>query len=78
MATSKIKLVQKTENTDGFLIFQPIYQKQSINNSIADLRKNLQGFVVGVFSIKELFEKSLDEFSSQGDEFDIYIYDSSA
>lgn len=78
IATSKIQLVQKTENTDGFLIFQPIYRKQSINNSIADFRKNLQGFIVGVFSIKELFEKSLDEFSTQGDEFDIYIYDSSA
>ncbi|NEQ40309.1 MAG: hypothetical protein F6K40_30360 [Okeania sp. SIO3I5] len=78
IATSKIQLVQKTENTDGFLIFQAIYQKQSINNSIADFRKNLQGFVVGVFSIKELFEKSLDEFSTQEDEFDIYIYDSSA
>ena len=78
IATAKTKLVQKTEDTDGFLIFQPIYQKQSINNSVADFRKNLQGFVLGVFNIKKIFENSLDKFYTQGDQFDIYIYDSSA
>ncbi|MEB3340821.1 CHASE domain-containing protein [Okeania sp.] len=78
IATAKIKLVEKTENTNGFLIFQPIYQKQSINNSIADFRQNLQGFVVGVFSIENLFENYLDNFSTEGEQFDIYIYDTSA
>ncbi|WP_426547505.1 CHASE domain-containing protein [Dapis sp. BLCC M126] len=78
IATAKIKLVQKTEGINGFLIFQPIYQKESINNSVADFRQNLQGFVVGVFSLEKLLEKSLDNFSTQGDEFDIYIYDTSA
>ncbi len=78
IATAKIKLVQKTESTNGFLIFQPIYQKQSINNSIPDFRQNLQGFVVVVFNIKKLIEKSLDHFPTQGNQFEIYIYDTSA
>ena len=76
-ATAKIKLVQKTTDSNGFLIFLPLYQKDSINNSVADFRKNLAGFVLGVFSLEKLIENSLDQLLNQSDKVKIYIYDNS-
>lgn len=77
IATPKIKLLQQIKEQNGFLIFLSIYQKDSINNSVADFRKNLEGFVLGVFSIENLIKNSLDEFHGQDDKIDIYIYDNS-
>ncbi|MGB3511337.1 MAG: CHASE domain-containing protein [Microcoleaceae cyanobacterium] len=77
IATPKIKLLQEIKDQNGFLIFLPIYQKDSINNSVADFRKNLEGFVLGVFSIENLIKNSLDKFHGQSNKIEIYIYDNS-
>ena len=74
--TGKIKLVQKTKDANGFLIFLPLYQRDSVNNSVADFRKNLAGFILGVFSLEKLIQNSLEELL-QSDKIEIYIYDNS-
>jgi len=76
MATGRITLVQETTRQFGFLIFAPIYQKGASTHSVQDRRKNLKGFVLGVFRIDDLAEKALACLGPGG--IDIYLYDTSA
>lgn len=57
-ATGSITLVQEKGNQKGFLAFIPIYKFRGL--STEEKRKNnLQGFVLGVFRIGDIFNNSL-------------------
>lgn len=75
-ATSRIVLVQETGEQFGFLIFMPIYRPGSSNETVEKRRRNLLGFALGVFRIKELVEASLSDFDVMG--IDITIADETA
>ena len=72
-ATSPITLVQEKRNLNAVLALLPVYHKDMLNNSVAERRKKLKGFVLGVFQIKEIVEEALSETPPQG--LDIYIYE---
>ncbi len=74
-ATPKIILVQETGEQAAFLIFQPIYNKKMLTGSVEARRKNLKGFVLGVFRIGTLVEDSLSVIGPGG--VDLYLYDQS-
>jgi len=57
-ATGSITLVQETGNQKGFLAFIPIYNFRGPSTEEVR-RKNLQGFVLGVFRIGDIFNSSL-------------------
>jgi diguanylate cyclase (GGDEF)-like protein len=63
-ATASITLVQETEQQKGFLAFLPVYRDSSL--TVEHRRKNLIGFVLGVYRIGDIFlssdvnEQSLD------------------
>ncbi len=75
-ATARLKLVQETGEQFGFLIFLPIYRKGAAIDNIANRRKYLEGFVLGVFRIPELVEIALSYLAPQG--INILLYDLSA
>jgi PAS domain S-box-containing protein len=75
-ATSRIRLVQEKGNQFGFLVFMPIYRKGAPVDSIEARRAALLGFVLGVFRIGDMVEKSLSNLK-QGS-LDITLYDESA
>ena len=75
VATGRITLVQETGNQFGFLVFVPVYRTLAMN-SIQESPKNLDGFVLGVFRIADLLEKSLTYLKPE--EINIYLYDKSA
>jgi GAF domain-containing protein/CHASE1-domain containing sensor protein len=75
-ATSRIVLVQETGEQFGFLIFMPIYRPGSSNETVEKRRRNLLGFALGVFRIKELVEASLKGLDVMG--IDISISDEAA
>ena len=55
-ATASITLVQASENQKGFLAFLPVY-KGNISTR-EKRRKNLKGFVLGVYRIGDIFKSS--------------------
>jgi len=56
LATASITLVQEKEKQKGFLAFLPIYRGDS--SSVEERQKNLLGFVLGVYRIKDIFTSS--------------------
>jgi len=57
-ATGSITLVQEKGNQKGFLAFIPIYKFRGLS-TVDKRRKQLQGFVLGVFRIGDIFKNSL-------------------
>jgi two-component system cell cycle sensor histidine kinase/response regulator CckA len=71
IATTRITLVQETDKQYGFLVFLPVYQKMTSVDTIEARRKNLIGFVLGVYRIGTIVNnafKHLERINS-------YIYD---
>ncbi len=64
-ATARINLVR--ENTPfNILVFYPVYHKPASLNTPAQRRKHLQGFIVGVLSLKNLVDTALERIPSKG------------
>ena len=55
-ATAGITLVQESSNQKGFLAFLPIYEGHP--STVYERRKNLRGFVLGVYRIDDIFSGS--------------------
>jgi len=58
-ATASISLVQEQKNQKGFLAFLPVYE--GFPTTIEKRRERLKGFVLGVFRIGDVFQKSEHE-----------------
>lgn len=76
VATGRIRLVQEAGDQFGFLIFAPIYQKEGGLNTVNDRRKNLQGYVTGVFRMGDLLTASLETDALRG--IDLKVFDQTA
>ena len=76
VATGRITLVQETAGQFGFLVFEPIYREKAPTGSVEERRRNIEGFVLGVFRIGDIVEKSLKHHKPKG--IDISLYDMSA
>jgi PAS domain S-box-containing protein len=70
-ATARITLVQETGNQYGLLIFMPVYQKMTSTDTIEARRKNLIGFVLGVYRIDTIVNNAFKHLKR----IDSYIYD---
>jgi PAS domain S-box-containing protein len=76
VATARIGLVQETEPQFGFRLFLPVYRKGMPAHTVEDRRKNLQGFVSGVFQVADIVEQALAHLQPQG--IDVRLDDESA
>ena len=63
VATSRITLVQETGDQYGFLIFLPVYRNGAPTNTVAERRRNLEGFILGVFRISDLVDAAIHDGS---------------
>ncbi len=70
--TEGITLVQESSNQRGFLAFLPIYQTPPPLPSIQERRKQLRGFVLGVFRIGDILQKAISSMQPVGVEFIIF------
>jgi len=70
-ATSRITLVQETGRHLGVLIFVPIYAEGLPHETVEERRKNLQGYVLGVFRIEDMLEAVIKTFALQGIYFEL-------
>lgn len=71
LATASITLVQETSNQKGFLTFLPIYHGQS--NTVAERRDNISGFILGVYRIGDIFNRSILHTSAVG--INMFLHD---
>lgn len=78
IATASINLVQTELSDKGFLVFLPIYRASTPRQSLDNLAKDKQfiGFVIGAYSINELFLQS--EMFEQHHGLDLKLFDNTA
>ena len=75
-ATEAITLVQEKSVRKGFLSFLPVYQGNP--QTVAERRENLNGFVLGVFRISDVFNTAIQRTSGKALGIDMKIYDATA
>jgi CHASE1-domain containing sensor protein len=72
--TERIRLVQEKGKQFGFLAFMPVYQQQ-VQNNMRSRRKNIRGFALGVFRVKDIIQSAVQNYEIS--EIDINIVDAS-
>jgi PAS domain S-box-containing protein len=73
LGTSRITLVQEQGQQFGFLIFVPIYQGKP--RTLAERQKNIKGFVLGVYRIGDILEKSINDAGFSDIQANIWLYE---
>ncbi len=64
LSTKSIILVQETSKKKAFLTFMPIYKTHS--STIKNKRLNLEGFILGVFRIEDMFNTAMSRVETKG------------
>lgn len=77
VATQRIRLVQETGDQFGLLVFVPVYDSTTVPGTVAERRRKLSGFALGVFRIGDMLHSALQEVGDP-DFLDVYIFDTSA
>ena len=77
IAAQQVALVQADDDQAAFLTVLPIYDSRTEPATIADRRKALVGFVLGVFRFSDMIEVALRNFAS-ADALEVYLYDAEA
>ncbi len=72
-STAKIRLVQETKESFGFLTFAPVYHKGFSLDDAGEREQALKGFVLGVFRIDSLMQSA--EAQAENDNLRIRLYD---
>lgn len=73
IATSRISLVQDKTSSSAILIFRPIYRNQFPKETEAERRRALQGYVLGVFRLRQSIEVLLEGRARWPDTLPIHI-----
>lgn len=77
----KIKLIQKNSNRIGFFILVPIYKNNVELKTDSDRIENINGFVLGAFSVENLISSIVGAVENKDTEFflsdDAYIFEKS-
>jgi HD-GYP domain-containing protein (c-di-GMP phosphodiesterase class II)/CHASE1-domain containing sensor protein len=76
VASGRIAFVEDLTRLDGFLVYLPVYEKGKPVHSLADRRKHLLGFILGLFRPDEMLESALAKLQPEG--IDVCLYDPSA
>ena len=72
IASGSIALVQAGGDRSGIIIYLPIYRSGSPPETLAERRRDLQGYAAGVFRIDALIEAALQGLKRAGIEIRLY------
>jgi len=75
VASGRIRFIQDSENAGGFFVCLPVYEKDKPVKNVADRRKYLLGFILGVFRPSDMLDAALQRLTPEG--IDVCLYDSS-
>ncbi len=67
---------EKSENRYGSFVYYPIYENDRDVSTLENRRRNLSGFIVGVFRISDIVESTLKRFRPRG--LDLFVFDASS
>ncbi|MBF0383252.1 MAG: CHASE domain-containing protein [Magnetococcales bacterium] len=70
-ASQRVVLVQEKGDQFGLLLFLPVYKPAEPIKTKEQRQKHIMGFVLGVYRIGELIEKSISDFTDWGIDFEI-------
>jgi signal transduction histidine kinase len=56
----------------GFMVYLPVYQRGEPNDTVAERRRALRGFVVGTFKADELFAQTFGRTFNPAIDFEVY------
>lgn len=72
--SGKIKLVQETSKDvqNGFLVFMPLYKKETVPNNITERKNEIYGLISAVFRMNDLMQGI---FKDKFENFHLRIYD---
>jgi len=73
VATARITLVQEEGDQYGFLVFNPIYRNGSVSETLEQRRKNLIGFVLGVFRVGDMLNPAVNPVQDKN--ISVYLSD---
>jgi CHASE1-domain containing sensor protein len=76
VASSRISLLQESSHQFSFVVLQPIYRNGFPHDTVPERRKNLIGFVVGVFRFNDMVDAALRGINLDG--IEISLHDDSA
>ncbi|MEN6458321.1 MAG: CHASE domain-containing protein [Thermoguttaceae bacterium] len=76
VASGRILMVQDSARRDGFLVVLPLYERGKPVGTVAERRKNLWGFVLGVFRPDQMFAAAISKLQPEG--IDICLIDPSS
>ncbi len=76
VASGRIDFVQSSENAGGFLVCLPVYKRDKPVETVADRRKYLLGFILGVFRPNDMLDVAIRQLKPK--KIDVGLYDSSA
>jgi PAS domain S-box-containing protein len=66
VATERIMLESKQDNQYGIVVFAPVYANKTEITTVEDRRKNIKGFVTGMFKVEDMIKKTLKNTVSVG------------
>ncbi|MGO9019775.1 MAG: CHASE domain-containing protein [Syntrophobacteraceae bacterium] len=71
VATSRLVLVQEKGTQSGVLIFLPVYANGSVPGDTESRRRNLKGFILGVFRIGDMVTAAVKPFDQRNIAIDL-------
>jgi signal transduction histidine kinase/integral membrane sensor domain MASE1 len=71
VATSRLVLVQEKGTQSGVLIFLPVYANGSVPGDTESRRRNLRGFILGVFRIGDMVTAAVKPFDQRNIAIDL-------
>lgn len=72
IASARISFVHDIQSTGGFFVCLPVYEKDKPVKELADRRKYLMGFVLGVFRPSDMIESALCGLQPEGIEVGLF------
>ena len=75
-ASGRIGFVSDSTEAGGFIVCIPVYEKDKPIKSLADRRKYLMGFILGVFRPSDMLDVALAPMKPEG--IDVGLFDASA
>ena len=69
VASGQIAFLKDEESAGGFFVCLPVYEKDKPVNDLENRRKNLKGFVLGVFKPSDMIESALQGLQPEGIDF---------
>jgi CHASE1-domain containing sensor protein len=72
VASGQIAFLKNEHSAGGFFVCLPVYEKNQPTKTRQDRKKNLKGFILGVFKPSDMIQSALRDFQPEGIDFGLW------